>query len=224
MTNTIKAALQGPELKKVKISGHEFNVKPVSYRVHNGEITVFGQLSHCLALRDDDQVWYTFRKNGATLIPSDTKKMVVKKQDGGIIKTIEHLKGVVSIIASIYGVNSDKFFDTLSKQSGSLGFLDFDGDWETAANGFLRDLAANVTVPAMPQISGLKLFQDTNMHGSTVSISVGQQVPSTGSLGWNDKASSLQAVVPEGKKLSLFKNSNYDGLLMEFAAGSHICL
>jgi len=55
----MKAALSGPEAKKVKVDKHEFNVKKATTsgdRVSGRKVK--GQLSHCLALRDDDQIYY----------------------------------------------------------------------------------------------------------------------------------------------------------------------
>lgn len=58
-TRAITAALHGPEVKKLKIGRHEFNVKPVQ-RVWRGDALIAaGQLSHCLVGRRDDQVYYT---------------------------------------------------------------------------------------------------------------------------------------------------------------------
>jgi hypothetical protein len=57
----MKAALEGPEVKKVKIDHHEFNVKPL--RFNGSRVTGErwkGQISHHLSLRDDDQVHYEF--------------------------------------------------------------------------------------------------------------------------------------------------------------------
>ncbi|MEP6951886.1 MAG: hypothetical protein ABI863_21535 [Ginsengibacter sp.] len=222
MKSTIKAALQGPELKKANINGHEFNIKPVSYRIYKGEITVFGQLSHCLSLRVDDQVWYTFRKKGAIINPTKPNEMVVKKEEGGVIATIEKAKDVVGLIAGIFGVDSDKYFDKLKELSSDLSFVDFDGDWEKAASSFLTELADSATIPAMPQDSGLKLFQDYNMTGNSYVIKLDHDVAKLQDLGWNDKASSFYAVVPEGKKLTLHQHPDYKGLVLEFGPGSHI--
>ncbi len=80
MEMQIKAALSGPELKKTKVkdpeSGkeHEFNIKAVSYQIDGQQLVVHGQLSHCLAGRPDDQLWYAFAKTGNQISPNDPAK------------------------------------------------------------------------------------------------------------------------------------------------------
>jgi hypothetical protein len=57
----VQAAVKGPEAKKIKFGSHEFNVKPVSVSATRaGGKRVKGQISHCLAWRDDDQYHYEF--------------------------------------------------------------------------------------------------------------------------------------------------------------------
>ena len=60
MEKAMTAAFGSKEIKKLKIKGHEFNVKPVSTTNNGGTVTVKGQISHHLTLRDDDQVYYSF--------------------------------------------------------------------------------------------------------------------------------------------------------------------
>ncbi|HEX8930332.1 MAG TPA: hypothetical protein VGA45_15560, partial [Actinomycetota bacterium] len=54
------AALQGPEVKKLRLEKHEFNVKPVSITRTSEGMRVKGQISHHLSFRDDDQYHYSF--------------------------------------------------------------------------------------------------------------------------------------------------------------------
>src|SRR5205807_8029802 len=67
-----------------------------------------------------------------------------------------------------------------------------------------------------------KVFADFNMTGSSTVINVDRDIPNANSIGWNDKISSLYAVIPEGKKLTLFQYANYGGKTLEFGAGSYI--
>ena len=218
----LNAALNGPEVKLVNIKGHEFNVKPISYRIHNDEVTIFGQLSHCLRFRTDDQVWYSFKKKGNKIIPADPEKMVVEKEDGGLLKTIGKLKDVGGFIGGFFGIGANKFFDLLENQSGNLDFIDFDGDWEGAAKSFFSDLAKQTVPPKSIKVTGLMLFQDDNLRGNSINIKVGDNVENAKTIGWNDRASSLLAVVPEGKKLELYQHDNFHGLVLELGPGSHI--
>jgi len=64
----MKAALDGPTVKKLKLERHEFNIKKVT---RNGN-RWSGQISHHLNWRDDDQVNYSFTVSaGKTSISLD---------------------------------------------------------------------------------------------------------------------------------------------------------
>ena len=222
MEKALRAALDGPEVKLEKVNGHEFNFKPVSYRVNGNEITVFGQVSHCLAFRADDQVWYTFRKTGNNVLPRDPVKMVVQKEEGGALKTIAKLKDVGIFVGALFGIDAGKYFDKLEDNAGNLSFIDFDSGWEKAASSFFRSLADRVAPPNRVKINGLQLFEHDNMRGKSIAIPVDKDVPETGKIGWNDRASSLLAKVPSGKKLQIFQHSEFRGLALELGVGDHI--
>lgn len=226
--NTIRAALRGPELKKVKINEpnssktHEFNIKPVSYRIFNNEVTVYGQLSHHLTFRTDDQIWFAFKKNGKTLTPSVAQKMIVEKETGGAVNTIVKLKPIGVAIGAYFGVDSGKYFDMIKDHSDALEFLDLDKGWEKAACNFLDELAKRTTTPRNTINVGLQFFEHSNLKGKKVFIKAGQSIKHTKTIGWNDKASSVLAHVPKGKKLELYQHDNFKGRLLELGPGKHI--
>lgn len=60
MEKAMTAAFGSKEVKKLKIKGHEFNVKPVKTEKTSSGVKVTGQISHCLTWQDDDQVYYSF--------------------------------------------------------------------------------------------------------------------------------------------------------------------
>jgi hypothetical protein len=70
MEEVIHAALYGPEVKKLKVYDHEFNVKPVERSRAGSRLIVSGQISHCLSLRPDDQVYYTIVLENAVIQPT----------------------------------------------------------------------------------------------------------------------------------------------------------
>jgi len=74
----LNAAINGPEIKEKNIpelggkKKHKFNIKPVTIsRSLNGELMIFGQISHHLRWRKDDQHWFALKKNGNSITPSD---------------------------------------------------------------------------------------------------------------------------------------------------------
>lgn len=218
----LNAALNGPQqLKGVEINGHEFNVKPVSYRTVGDEITVFGQISHCLKFRKDDQVWFTFRKNGKKVEPNDSIKMIVEKEDGGVFATISLLKPAGVVVGSLFGVDAGKFFDLLNKASNSSSFIDFDQGWEKAVSGYLQELSANVVKPKRVINPGVQLFQDPHFTGRSLLIKVDQDVENTKNINFNDNVTSILAKVPAGKKVSIFQHADFKGLALEFGVGEH---
>jgi hypothetical protein len=60
MEKAMTAAFDSKEIKKLKVKGHEFNVKPVKSESSGGAVKVTGQISHHRTLQDDDQVHYSF--------------------------------------------------------------------------------------------------------------------------------------------------------------------
>lgn len=226
--NAIRAALAGPGVEKIKISEpnssetHEFNIKPVSYRVLNGETTVYGQLSHHLTFRKDDQIWFAFKKNGRTTTPTVAQKMVVEKEEGGAISTITMLKPVGVAIGAYFGVDAGKYFDMINNHSNDLDFVDLDGDWEKAAENFIQELAKQTTPPREKPGAGLQFFEHSDLKGNKIFIRVGQNIEHTKTIGWNDKASSILANVPAGKKLELYQHDNFKGRVLELGPGTHI--
>jgi hypothetical protein len=60
MEKAMTAAFGNKEIKKLKVKGHEFNVKPIKSESSGGAVKVSGQISHHRSLQDDDQVYYSF--------------------------------------------------------------------------------------------------------------------------------------------------------------------
>ena len=69
------------EKKKLKIGGHEFNVKPAKISTKpDGTVVITGQISHHLTLRDDDQVYYTIEKKNGQVVKLDVRVSESKMQ------------------------------------------------------------------------------------------------------------------------------------------------
>ncbi|MEO0571708.1 MAG: hypothetical protein AAF039_08385 [Bacteroidota bacterium] len=227
----LNAAINGPEIKKKKIpelggtKKHEFNVKPVTLsRSTNGELMVYGQISHHLRFRSDDQHWFAFKKNGNAITPSDPKKMIVKKEEGGLVKTITGpLRPLGIAIGMYFGVDLSKHFDTLDNHANKLSFLDLDAGYEKSIENYLNELARNLVFPAIPRVGqGLTLFKDKMFKGRTQVISVNADVSNLNTVNFDDEASSLIAVVPDGVKLEIFRDANFRSSKLEFGGGTHI--
>jgi len=131
-------ALYGPEVKKLKVMGHEFNVKKAKItRSAGGMTTVTGQLSHCLTLRPDDQLYYTIRKSGTKVVSMD-----IKIDRGGLAvyvsKLANHFIGHPTAVGSI---------ESLVRDLGRK----VDGKWESSADLIVATIALRTPAGYSPQ-------------------------------------------------------------------------
>ena len=227
----LNAAINGPEAKSTKISElgggkkHKFNVKPVTIsRNKNGDLFVFGQISHDLRFRTDDQHWFAFKKKGGTIAPSDPAKMIVKKEDGGFVKTLTGpLRPIGRAIGLYFGVDVDKYYDTLDSHADKLSFVDLDDGYEKAIENYLNALTRNFKFPSIPRVGiGLTLFEHHMFRGKQRLIETNKNVSNLNTVGFNDIASSLVAIVPDNLKLEVFRDGNFSGNKLEFGTGTHI--
>jgi hypothetical protein len=79
LAQAAKAALVGPEINGLNVKGDKFTVHQAKRTRVGRTITVDGQISHELAMRPDDQVYYTIKKTG-----SDVQVTKFDIQRGGI--------------------------------------------------------------------------------------------------------------------------------------------
>lgn len=124
LETAVKAALYGPEVKKIKVFEHEFNVKPIEVvDLGGGKKYVKGQISHHLSFRPDDQVYYEFTvKDGEVL---GTPQYHIDR--GGFTPIAAPL---LSIIAAYNGIPiNPNDLNTIGQQIGKV----IDGSWEHAA-------------------------------------------------------------------------------------------
>jgi hypothetical protein len=138
MNNLDKAvqnfALLGPEIKKLKVFDHEFNVKPAYISKLGNQTIVNGQMvSHHLSFRLDDQVYYRFVKEDGVI-----KNLEIKIDRGGWTKITAPIG---AIIAQYFGVPITP--DLLSQIGQQLGALT-DGKWEYASEAIVAAIGLYV--------------------------------------------------------------------------------
>ncbi|MGE7186406.1 methyltransferase [Peribacillus sp. NPDC006672] len=123
LETAIHAALYGPEVKKIKVFEHEFNVKEIDV-VDRGIAgkDVYGQISHHLSLRPDDQLYYKFTKKDGEVTGFE-----FHIDRGGWTPVMAPL---LSIVAAYNGIPVNP--SDLNKLGQELGAL-VDGRWEYAA-------------------------------------------------------------------------------------------
>ncbi|MDA1775012.1 methyltransferase [Bacillus cereus] len=126
LDKAVQAALLGPEIKKVKVFDHEFNVKPAYISKMGNQTIINGQISHHLSYRLDDQVYYRFVKENGEI-----KNLEIKIDRGGWTKITAPIG---AIIAQYFGIPVTP--DLLSQIGQQLGGLT-DGKWEYTAEAII---------------------------------------------------------------------------------------
>ncbi|PEN85553.1 methyltransferase [Bacillus cereus] len=133
LDKAVQAALLGPEIKKLKVFDHEFNVKPAYISKLGNQTVVNGQISHHLSFRLDDQVYYRFVKEDGVI-----KNLEIKIDRGGWTKITAPIG---AIIAQYFGVPVTP--DLLSQIGQQLGALT-DGKWEYASEAIVAAIGLYV--------------------------------------------------------------------------------
>ncbi|MDP1460008.1 methyltransferase [Bacillus wiedmannii] len=133
LDKAVQAALLGPEIKKLKVFDHEFNVKPAYISKLGNQTVVNGQILHHLSFRLDDQVYYRFVKEDGVI-----KNLEIKIDRGGWTKITAPIG---AIIAQYFGVPITP--DLLSQIGQQLGALT-DGKWEYASEAIVAAIGLYV--------------------------------------------------------------------------------
>ncbi|MHA2890516.1 methyltransferase [Bacillus cereus] len=126
LDKAVQAAILGPEVKKLNVFNHEFNIKPAYISKVGNKTVVNGQISHHLSYRLDDQVYYRFIKEN-----EEVKNIEIKIDRGGWIKITAPIS---AIIAQYFGIPITP--DLLSQIGQQLGSV-VDGKWEYAAEAIV---------------------------------------------------------------------------------------
>ena len=142
-SRAMTAALQGPEVKKIKPERHEFNVKPIAFERFATGLKIIGtdghHISHHLRFRSDDQVFYR-----ATL---DSAGDVQGHLDINIKSTWTRLDGVVGFVDGLRMTKADTPF--LAPAPGTEALLD--GSWEAEARFLIANIVAHAAVKHLPR-------------------------------------------------------------------------
>ncbi|MEM6693137.1 MAG: hypothetical protein AAF626_00545 [Pseudomonadota bacterium] len=124
-----KAVVESKQTKKVKVSGHEFNIKPVKVIRTAFGYTVNGQLSHHLGWRKDDQYYFTIHidRNGTII---DLQEKINR---GGLTSMVVKLPVGAFISAKTKGKVDKNTAKAVIKASGHWLGRQIDGKWEKSA-------------------------------------------------------------------------------------------
>jgi hypothetical protein len=150
----MNAALQGPEVKKLKFEKHEFNVKPAKIERKDGNLQVSGQISHHLAWRDDDQFYYRFsvvsgKQVSIQDIDVDIDESILSKVFKlGLDLLVEFLKKQLEDELDDQTGQTEQALTRSGDQASARVFEEskrlLDGSWQGEANFIVVNIAARV--------------------------------------------------------------------------------
>ena len=195
------AAIYGPEQKKLKVFGHEFNIKKATISRFGNNYTVSGQISHCLKWRRDDQVYYTISIQNNKIV--DVKHSINR---GGWARLV----GIAgSLVGAYFGVPIDaKMVEDIHRRLASA----VEGGWTGAADNIIYFIASEIAAGNILQ-DGVRFYQDINLGGSsTAVIPVGRYTLSQlqSRFGFrNDWASSV--LIASGYRVYMYQHDNFGG-------------
>jgi hypothetical protein len=150
----MNAALQGPEVKKLKFEKHEFNVKPVKTERKDGTLQVSGRISHHLAWRDDDQYDYRFavvsgKQVSIQDINVDIDESILSKVFKlGLDLLVEFLKAQLEDELDDQTGQTEQALTRSGDQASARVFEEskrlLDGSWQGEANFMVVNIAARI--------------------------------------------------------------------------------
>lgn len=134
MNKAVKAAIDGPAIKKEKVYDHEFNIKKAEKTTEGSRLIVTGHISHHLRWRPDDQVYYTIVKEGNKIISIDRKI-----NRGGLAPI------AAPIVAAIgtYLTGTPIPPEQVEEVGRAIGAV-VDKKWETASDAIIANIALRI--------------------------------------------------------------------------------
>jgi hypothetical protein len=152
------AALEGPEVKKIKIEKHEYNVKPIKVTKNGSQLSAKGQISHHLRFRDDDQVHYSFTVTPGQVLSlkdidvnidysfmnSALTALWDKVLKELLAKMLEQKMEDVGQESAMLLTNAQESAERVYEESKKL----LDGSWEAEASFMIVNIAARVSLGA----------------------------------------------------------------------------
>ena len=197
MAEAVQTALVGPERKKLKIYDHEFNVKPAEAQKQNNRLVVNGQISHHLAWRPDDQVYYIITIEDAAI------KDIRRDIDRGGWAPIAG--PIAATVGAYFGVKIPP--DKVEDIGRALGRL-VDGTWETVAELITVNIATAFQQKELLALSPA-VYEHSEYRGRCQILDVGRYDVGKLSFG-NDMISSVK--VPQGWKVTLYQHAGFRGV------------
>lgn len=141
----LAAAFHGPEQTKLRIFDHEFNIKKME-RIVSGVTTIaHGQISHCLANRIDDQIYYDI-----AVVNGRVTMLNRQIERGGWSRIWAAIAPFVSSLSNVEAFNDQRITEAITDTEGFLN-----GQWlgvvDYLLGLFAIQIAAGFTTGQMGQ-------------------------------------------------------------------------
>ena len=132
LAKAVNAAANGPEIKKLNVGGHEFNVKKAAVTGTSRDTTIAGQISHHLTARPDDQVYYTIKKSSGRV-----QSVEIKIARGGLTRYVSYASRLANsyVNTAIPAAQIESFLRELGRS--------VEGSWESSADLIVAAIALN---------------------------------------------------------------------------------
>lgn len=134
MEDAVKAAIEGPEKKKLKVFDHHFNVKPVEIHREENRTIINGHISNHLRFRRDDQIYFRIIKNGNKVLKIE--RDINRGGWAGIAAPIVSAAGTYLTGTPIPPGEVENIGRALGKA--------VDGSWEGACDAIIANIALRV--------------------------------------------------------------------------------
>ena len=167
MEKAMTAAFGSKEIKKLKVKGHEFNVKPIkSENKSGGFVKVSGQISHHRSVQRDDQVQYSFtmRPDGKVedIDVSVDKSALLQMREILNGDFIDEIRNELERLGESPIADLNSLEDAIKLADRNIG----GGGWERAAAGII----ANVMIRSKTSTSarGVRVYDRVSHLRRTV--------------------------------------------------------
>ncbi|MFT4142759.1 MAG: methyltransferase [Bacillus sp. (in: firmicutes)] len=130
LNKAIQSTLLGPEIEKLKVFDHEFNVSQAAIFKMGNQTVVNGKMEHHLSYRPNDQIYYRFTKENGVI-----KGLEIKIERGGWTKITAP---ILTILAPYFGMTITS--ERLTQMGQQLGEI-IDGKWENSMEAIIAAMS-----------------------------------------------------------------------------------
>ncbi|MCW9706112.1 hypothetical protein [Fodinibius salsisoli] len=158
INKALHAAIDGPEIQRLKVYGHHWNVKPANIlRREGSKVTIEGQIDHSVLVMNDDHLFYKFVfENG------ELKKREINIEAGGWSQIAEFITDSIEVLG--FPVPPDKIEEIGDKLDTMQN-----GEWKVD----IQRLALRIALAAYKRMHGITAYTKSNFKGTSQTFTPG---------------------------------------------------